>query len=104
MSSYEELKTNLDNKWKSTQTKRAELISEMNQQIDQMPDVLNAPRAGEAWQVDDVKCNKCEGILFKVIRYVTINGLKHRAELECMECEVNAVYDFNEGKWLNCKS
>ena len=102
MSTFEELKVNFEQKWKSIAEKRAELFWEMNKQISQMPDVLQAPQKGEKWQFNGMTCHRCKGEIFTVREYVTINGIKHRAELECddQDCKFRGVYDFNEAKWL----
>jgi hypothetical protein len=91
---FEELKAQRQAEWKAAQTKAAKNLRELNAQIAAMPDVAGAPSPDIQWSHPDIFCGGCATKYFWVKRWVTVNGLRHRAELECVKCGRKDTWDW----------
>lgn len=65
----------------------------------QMPDVKGAPDTVTPWSHPAIAC-ACGGATFLVPRWVTVNGVRHRAELACQTCQRVGTWDWTDARWL----
>jgi hypothetical protein len=96
---YEELTWLRANEWATAQATAAKTLAEQHALFASMPDVKGAPRPDIPWTHPDIVC-PCGGVVFLVPRWVTVNGLKYRAELACTECQRVDTWGWTEGAWL----
>ena len=98
--SYEELRADRAREWREVQEKRMRYWDEERRKISMMPDVKDRPMKGASVMWPGIECPDGHG-LFTVERYVTVNGVKHRAELHCQACEHKGTWDFTNNEWVN---
>ena len=99
--SYEELRAERQQEWEAKQALRATLLGDLHAMLAQMPDVRDAPSPDLPWSHKNICCRKCGAKEFYVTRYVTVNGLRHRAELKCLACEELATWDWTLMAWMD---
>ena len=63
-----------------------------------MPDIRDAPDATMTWSHPSIAC-PCGRGTFHVLRWVTVNGVRHRAELRCLGCTSIGTWDWATRDW-----
>ena len=96
---YEELRAERAREWAGAQAQAATALAELHGRLAAMPDVLHAPDPELPWSNREVAC-PCGGGTFLVTRWVTVNGLRHRAELSCSTCSRLGTWDWSEKRWI----
>jgi len=98
---FEELTQDRAKEWAQQQARAAREIEAFQAEVKQMPDVAHPPDPRQPWGEDGIACaQRCGSEGFKVRRFVTVNGHRHRAELVCLGCGDVGTWDFNENRWL----
>jgi hypothetical protein len=97
---YQELAQARAVEWAATQKAAAQAQAQLQATILAMPDVANAPSPDLPWQHPDLACAFCAEITFFVTRWVTVNGVRHRAELKCAACQSIGTWDWTDKRWL----
>ena len=99
---YEELSAERASEWAEKQKLAAKNLSDLHAQLSQMPDVREAPSPDLPWSHRDIVCpgQACAGKEFYVTRWVTVNGVRHRAELKCLGCGFLGTWDWALTAWL----
>lgn len=98
---YQELAEDRAKEWAHKQALAAAEVRTLHAAIRAMPDVAQPPDQSQPWGENGIACaTGCGGTGFKVQRYVTVNGTRHRAELRCLGCGHVDTYDFDERRWL----
>jgi hypothetical protein len=99
---YEELKSERAKEWAEKQAIAAKTLDSIHAGLQQMPDVRDAPSSDHAWSHPDIHCpgQACAGKEFRVTKWVTVNGLRHRAELRCVHCGLSGTWDWNDRAWM----
>ena len=97
---YDELRAERAKEWNAAQGAAARAQAELHASIMKMPDVANAPSPDLAWSHKGITCRACKSNLFHVERWSTVNGVRYRAELDCLACEETATWDFTENRWV----
>jgi hypothetical protein len=97
---YEELKREREREWEAAQAKAATALAEQQAEMKKMPDVAHPPDPRQPWGDEGVACRACGGEGFKVLRFVTVNGHRHRAEVKCLGCGWIDTFDFGDRRWL----
>ena len=98
--SYEELRAERQQEWEGKQALRAKLLGDLHAMLAQMPDVRNAPSPDLPWSHPDISCPTDGGKEFRVVRWVTVNGIRHRAELRCLSDDTVATWDWATMRWM----
>lgn len=98
--SFEDLVRERQQEWETAQRKAAAMLADLQAQIAKMPDVRQAPTGERPWGERGIACLGCGSEGFTVLRYVTVNGHRHRAELRCLGCQTTETWDFTERRWL----
>ena len=100
---YDELAAERRREWERAQRVAADQNDAERARISQMPDVVNRPNPAIPWSFQGLVCPTpdCGGTAFYVPKWVTINGVKYRAEVVCTMCKKYAVWDWNERKWIS---
>ena len=96
---YEQLRAERAREWSQTQARAAKALAELHASIRQEPDVRNPPDPSVPWCHRGIACG-CGGTAFYCQRWVTVNGLRHRAELACCHCERVNTWDWGSATWL----
>ena len=103
--SYDELMAVAQAHWSKVQALREQRLNDLHDELSKMPDVANAPKKDEPWNDCKIRCFDCDKeTMFHVERWVTVNGQRHRAELQCLDCKKIGTYDFVDSIWLTCGS
>ena len=97
---FEELREDRAREWSVAQGKAAQALGELLAGIAKMPDVLAAPAQGVPWGHPGIACPHCGSEGFLCSRWVTCNGIRHRAELACLGCKVVRTWDWGTLRWL----
>jgi len=97
---FEELKAEREREWQAAQAKAAAALRAQQAQLQAMPDVATPPDPSIPWGHPGVACRKCRSAGFRVTRWVTCNGVRHRAELVCLGCTWRDTWDFTLKRWL----
>jgi len=97
---YEELRLERQREWASAQKLMATELATLHAGLAEKPDVKDGPLVGAQWESRGVACPGCGDTKFYVHRYVTVNGVKHRIELECVACSRKETWDFGLQAWL----
>jgi len=96
---YAELARERQREWAEAQTLAAKGLAELDERLRKMPDVASAPAVGSEWTNRDVRC-RCLGSVFRMRKWVTVNGVRHRAEVECLNCKTIGTWDWATSQWL----
>jgi hypothetical protein len=96
---YEQLAALRAEEWATAQRTMAKNIADLHASIVQMPDVAGAPGPNVPWSHPDIMC-PCGEMTFLVPRWVTVNGVRHRAELVCTGCKCTGTWDWSLKSWL----
>lgn len=97
---YEELKVQRAAEWSAAQAVAGKLMADLHAQIAAMPDVRDAPSPDVDWTHPDIFCAEDAGKYFRVKRWVTVNGIRHRAELVCSSCGHRDTWDWATQQWM----
>jgi hypothetical protein len=97
---YEDLAKARAAEWAASQATAAKAQADLQATILKMPDVAHAPSPDLPWQHPDLACAFCAEITFFVTRWVTVNGVRHRAELKCAACQSIGTWDWTDKRWL----
>lgn len=97
---YEELKQLRDTEWKTAQAIAQKQLADLQDSLMRMPDVVDAPSEHVQWSHLEVFCPKCAAKYFWVKRWVTVNGVRHRAEMVCASCGNKDTWDWATMKWM----
>ena len=97
---YAELAERRAQEWAQAQARAAAAIAQRHKEISQMPDVVNRPAVGDLWNPAGLKCPTDNNPTFRVLRYVTINGILYRTQLQCANGDYNGTYDWQTYTWL----
>lgn len=97
---YEELKAQRAAEWDAAQKTAATLLAQLHEQILKMPDVAGAPAQGSTWSNADIFCDNCASKYFTVVRWVTVNGVRYRTELDCQNCGRKDTWDWATQQWM----
>lgn len=95
---YEELRRQAQARWEAVARERAARFEELRSQLAQM-DETKAPDPQEPWSAPGV-VHPCGGAYFQILRWVTVNGRRHRWFGVCLECNAATVWDWNLSRWL----
>lgn len=96
---YEEIRAERAKEWATAQSLAAKSLEKFHAEIASMPDVKNAPDSTRPWGHAGIECG-CGSEGFRVTRWTTVNGVRHRAELVCLACQHVETWDWTEKKWL----
>jgi hypothetical protein len=96
---YEELAALRAEEWAAAQARAAKDLADYHAELAQMPDVRHAPELGATWSHPAIVC-PCGGTTFRVQRWNTVNGLRHRAELACVACPRVETWDWATMMWM----
>ena len=97
---YEELRAERDVEWRSKQVIAQQQLKDLHETLIRMPDVRDAPSPDIEWSHPDIFCAEDAGKYFRVTRWVTVNGLRYRAEMVCSSCGHLDTWDWNDRKWM----
>lgn len=97
---YQELVAMRQAEWAETQAIARGQLASLHAQIVAMPDVATPPAKDIPWSHHDISCMWCGVKNFYVVRWVTVNGRRHRTELRCIGCERSATWDWTEMVWI----
>lgn len=97
---FEELRALRAAEWAERQKTASTLLADLHASIAAMPDVANAPNPDAQWTHPDIFCDGCAGKYFYPKRWVTVNGLRHRAELHCVGCGRVDTWDWATQQWM----
>ena len=97
---YDELKAKRAAEWNAAQGEAARRQAELYATLLKMPDVANAPSPEIPWSSPGIRCRACQTEVFRVARWVTVNGVKYRAELHCHACGEEATWDWTANRWV----
>lgn len=100
MKTYDELRADRQRAWHRAARMFAKGIEEDQARLAQMPDVLNAPKAGDAWRHEGARCRICDGDAFTIAAWVILNGRNHRAEVVCGACRTVHTWDWAEQAFI----
>lgn len=98
---YDELAAKRAEEWRVAQATAARGNAELHAKLLAMPDVSGAPSPDLAWSHHDLSCNTCGEQTFYVQRWVTVNGIRHRAEVRCASGGHVGTWDWNEKRWID---
>lgn len=96
--SYEDLRALRAAEWARAQAAVVAEQEASRTRLLTMPDVRDAPDATRDWYHADVVC-PCGRATFHVQRWVTVNGVRHRAELRCLACARIGTWDWATRNW-----
>jgi len=97
---YAELAHERQREWAEAQTLAAKGLAELDERLRKMPDVAGAPAVGSQWEApSEVRC-RCLGSRFTMRKWVTVNGLRHRTEVQCLVCNLVGTWDWATAQWL----
>jgi hypothetical protein len=96
---YESLKAQAERDWARNTAEWQEGIKALHAAIAKMPDVVHAPTEADVFSHPDIAC-PCGSRDFKCARWVTVNGVRHRAELHCRGCGAERTWDWGQRRWL----
>jgi hypothetical protein len=99
--SYQELAALRQEEWLAAQRKAEANIKALHASIAQMPDVKHAPAPTDVWGHPGIACAGCGSEGFNVTRWVTVNGVRHRAELKCLGCGKGGTWDWASKAWID---
>lgn len=97
---YEELRAKAAEEWTAKQAIAGKMLADFHAQIAAMPDVRDTPSPDIDWSHPDIFCPVDAGKYFKVARWVTVNGRRHRAELVCTACGHRDTWDWATQQWM----
>lgn len=98
---YQELAEDRAKEWAQKQAVAAAEARTIQTALRAMPDVAHPPDPAQPWGEDGIACSTgCGGTGFKVQRWTTCNGTRHRAELRCLGCGDVNTWDFGDKRWL----
>jgi hypothetical protein len=97
---YSELAHERQREWAEAQTLAAKGLAELDERLRKMPDVASAPAVGSQWEAPPGVICWCLSRLFRMRRWVTVNGVRHRAEVECENCKTVGTWDWATSQWL----
>jgi hypothetical protein len=97
---YEALRAQRAQEWAAAQVVAGALLRDLHEKIAAMPDVRDAPARDVEWSSRMIQCSACAWAYFFVTRWVTVNGLRHRAELECANCQRVDTWDWATKAWM----
>lgn len=100
--SYEELREERAKEWDAAQRKAQQNLADVYATVLKMPDVKDAPLDGVPWASAGIVC-ECSGTGFYVKRWVTVNGLRYRAELKCLGCHGHRTWDWTTKRWIEAE-
>jgi len=97
---FAELAQQRAQEWAATQAVAAKAQADLQAAILAMPDVKGAPSPDVPWSHPTLACRVCATNMFSVTRWVTVNGVRHRAEVVCLACRTLGTWDWNTKVWL----
>jgi len=98
---FDELQSKAAREWAERQKNVGRRLTEQASAFAQSPDVRMAPPPGEPWSHPDIgPCLACKGPSFFCTRWVTLAGVKYRAELVCTTCGARNTFDWASKSWL----
>jgi hypothetical protein len=97
---YEALKKRREQEWKDKMKLREARLTARQEELAKMPDELMRPDPSVDWRHPWIKC-PCGGLTFRVGRWVTVNGIRHRFEATCIRCNEVRTWDWSEQRWLD---
>lgn len=86
-------------KWRQIAHIRQREQDEMQKKLQDMPDVRMRPEPEQTWGHPGIK-HRCGGVKFKALRWVTVNGIKEKAELLCLKCKQTETWDWLSKTWI----
>jgi len=98
--SFEELREKRAQEWARAQAIATQNMANLHAAIQRMPDVASAPSPDLPWSHPDLSCPVDGGQSFIVRKWVTVNGVRHRAECECTTCGTVSTWDWTDKMWL----
>ena len=98
---YTELRDEASAHWRDVALARQGYFTRMQQAINESPDVKMRPDPEQPWSCEGIDCPECGWSTFNVTRWVTVNGVRHRFEAVCRQCNAVHTYDWNMGIWVD---
>ena len=94
---YDELRAEREREWSAAQSRAAAELRETQRQLQAMPEIQ---KPASPWDTHGAIPCHCEGSVYQVIHWVTVNGARHRAGLLCLGCRHFGTWDFGEARWI----
>lgn len=98
---YEELRAQRQEEWRAAQAIVRKNLADLHAALAEMPDIRLAPSPDLPWSHEAISCLGCAGKSFSVKRWVSVNGVRYRAELKCLEATCGRVgtWDWTTIAW-----